>query len=158
MSLGSPKAATCNCSCRTALTWEKKRRIANSQSSTSCGFTRLCSLYLAVMAPLRGIFFSKIRVSAAWSEVLSVQCTITWFSTTSHELCSASRSPSCCNRRRDALPINAPPVTDLAVCQRGSSARLMPLLAGQSKFGATPYMSPLGMDNLNPYGFDHQCT
>ena len=74
------------------------------------------------------------------------------------ESCSASRSSFCYNRRRDALQRNVLPVTALAVCQRGSSAGLMPLLVGPSRFGATPYVSPLGMDNLDPYGFDHQCT
>ena len=50
-------------------------------------------------------------------------------------------------RVTDALP-----VTDLAVCQRGRIAELMPLFVGPSRFGATPYVSPLSMDNLDPYG------
>ena len=74
------------------------------------------------------------------------------------ESCSASRSPFCYNRKRDTLPRNALLMTDLAVCQRGSSAGLMPLLMGPSRLEATPYVSPLGMDNLDPYGFDHLCT
>ena len=74
------------------------------------------------------------------------------------ESCSASRSPFCYNRRRDALRRNAQPVTDLAACQRESSAGLIALLEGLSKFGATLYASPPSMDNPDPYGSDHRCT
>ena len=74
------------------------------------------------------------------------------------ESCSASLSPSCYNRRRDALPRNARSGTDLAACHRGSSAGLMPLLVGPSRFGATLYVSPPSMNNLDPYGSDHRFT
>ena len=74
------------------------------------------------------------------------------------ESCSASQSPFCCNKRRDGLPRNAQLVTAPAVCPRESNAGLIALLEGQSVFRATFYVSLPHMDNLDPYGSDHQCT